>query len=145
VHPSVLTSGALAVCLCLLACAPVGAAHHAVRPQYDPEKPVVLRGAIVRMQWANPHGWISLDVRGAKGEVVTWTIETGAPNELLRRGWRRVDLGPGVELVIRGILARDGRPTVSATDITFADGRPLVAGSAPVSPPDESGLRRRWQ
>ena len=37
----------------------------------------------------NPHGWVYLDVKNDKGDLEKWQFEFGAPNELVRRGWKR--------------------------------------------------------
>jgi hypothetical protein len=113
-------------------------AHHAAPTEFDLGKPIVLRGTLTKMLWANPHGWMYLDVKGPDGNVVPWMVETGAPNTLLRLGWRRSDLLPGTALIVDGFPARDGNPTAHAARVTFADGRVLVSES---SKPTGDGLR----
>jgi hypothetical protein len=105
-------------------------AHHSFSAQYDGNKPVVLRGTINRMLWSNPHGHMYLDVKKADGTVVTWELETASPAGLFRKGWRKEDLPVGVEVVVRGFLARDGTATANAGTVTLVStGKELFAGS----------------
>jgi hypothetical protein len=50
---------AFAILLVRQASAPV-AAHHAFGAEFDPNKPVRLQGKIVKLEWVNPHAWITL-------------------------------------------------------------------------------------
>ena len=73
-------------------------------------KPVKLRGTVTKMEWINPHSWIHIDVKGPDGKVVSWMVEGGSPNALLRRGFTKAALPAGTEIVIEGYQAKDGPP-----------------------------------
>jgi hypothetical protein len=111
-------------------------AHHSFSAEFDINQPVTLKGVLSKFEWVNPHGWIYIDVKGADGKVVTWAIETGGPNALLRRGVRKTDFPLGTELLIKGFRAKNGTPTANANTITLPDGRRLFAGSSGNGAPD---------
>lgn len=115
----------------LLAGAPVFA-HHSFAAEFDVERPLKLRGIVTEMDWTNPHSWIHLDVKGADGKVVSWMIEGGSPNALLRLGFNKSALPKGSEVVVEGFQAKDGSNRAVGQFIAFADGRKLfLGGSAP--------------
>ncbi|MDP6651705.1 MAG: DUF6152 family protein [Gammaproteobacteria bacterium] len=110
-------------------------AHHAFSGEFDSTKPVNLRGTVVRMEWINPHAWLHLAVTDESGNSVTWMIEAGPPGALVRRGWSRDSVIPGVELVVEGYQAIDGSNRANGRDVTFPDGRRLFAGSSGTGAP----------
>jgi hypothetical protein len=117
--------------------------HHSFAAEFDGTQPITLKGAITKMEWINPHGWVYIDVKGDDGKVVNWAIETGGPNALLRRGLRKTDFPVGTEVVVHGYKAKNGTPTANAKTLTLSDGREFFAGSsgtgAPGDVPDKSG------
>lgn len=120
----------LAVGLVLAADPAVMFAHHSFAAEYDGSQPVTLKGTLTKVEWVNPHGWIYVDVPDKDGKVVNWAVEFGSPNALLRRGLRRSDFPAGMEVTVKGFLAKDGRPTVNASGVTLPDGRSLYTGSS---------------
>jgi hypothetical protein len=129
------TKLALAIgCLFLAATA---RGHHAFAAEFDVNRPIKLRGIVTKMDWINPHSWIHLDVKGTDGKVVSWMIEGGSPNALLRLGFTKDALPPGSEIVMEGFQAKDGGNRGVGKSLSFADGRKLfLGGSTPGANPD---------
>jgi hypothetical protein len=119
--------------LLLVAAAPVWA-HHAFAAEFDAQKPVKLRGTVVKVEFINPHSWIHMDVKDADGKVSRWMVEGGSPNALFRRGVNKDALPQGTEIMVDGYQAKDGSNRANGRDITLADGKKLFVGG---SNPDE--------
>src|SRR5713101_9770258 len=89
-----LSSALVAAGLAFSAAVPL-LAHHAFGSEFDPNKPVLLKGPITKVEWVNPHSWIHLEVTKSDGTKEEWMIEGGSPNSLLRRGVTKESLAVG--------------------------------------------------
>ena len=120
-----LTASALAVAL-------PSHAHHSFAAEYDASKPVTLTGKVTKVEWTNPHIFIYLDVPDeTTGAAVNWALELGAPNALMRLGWKRDSLKPDDVITVEGTLAKDGSRLANATTIVMkATGQRMLAGSS---------------
>ena len=122
--------GAVAGMGMLLAGLPASA-HHSVALQYDMTKEITVVGAIVDLEWKNPHAWLHLEVENDAGDVELWRIEFGSANSLYRRGWRPDNLPVGGIITVHGLPARDGSRSVDGEEVTLADGTTLFSGTNP--------------
>ena len=91
----------------LLLAAATARAHHSWNTVFSEDKPLVLRGAISKVELVNPHAWIWIDVKAADGTIQKWGIEGGPPNGLIRNGITKDSLKIGEELIVHGYGARD--------------------------------------
>jgi Family of unknown function (DUF6152) len=121
----------------LLAGVPV-LGHHAFGGEFDPNKPVLLKGPVTKVEWVNPHAWIHIEVTESDGTKKEWMVEGGTPNTLLRRGITRESLKPGTVLVIDGYQARDhSLLRANGRNVTYPDGRKLFLGSSGTGAPTD--------
>jgi Family of unknown function (DUF6152) len=116
-------------------------AHHVFSTQFDINRPVLLTGTVTELHWVNPHTWIHLDVGSADGRVQPWKIEGASPNTLIRRGFTKDSLLPGMLLRISGFQARDGSSMINGRDLTFPDGHQLFVGYSGTGAADDAPAR----
>ena len=113
----------------LLATAPLWA-HHAFSAEFDVTKPLTLEGTLVKWEMINPHSWFHIDIEGEDGEVATWLVEGGSPNELIRLGVTKNTLEIGAVLTVEGYHAKDGTDKAVGRNFLLADGQRLFLGGS---------------
>ena len=47
-------------------------AHHSFAAEFDSNKQVTLTGNVTKLEWANPHIWVYLDVKSDQGSLEPW-------------------------------------------------------------------------
>jgi hypothetical protein len=112
------------------------AAHHSFAAEYDRDKPVTLKGSVTKVEWMNPHVYFYMDVADPAGTVVSWGMEMGSPNGLMRAGWTRHTLKVGDVVAVEGSRAKDGSYVGNARVVILAaTGRRLFAASSQSTAP----------
>src|SRR5215831_12820491 len=97
----------LAVGLGLLLMATPLLAHHNITGKFDPAKTRTLKGTVTKLDWANPHVHILMDVLDGK-TVTNWAVELESTLDLEKSGWNLRTVKPGDELTVQGMVARNG-------------------------------------
>jgi len=105
-------------------------AHHAFSAEFDSSKPITLEGIVTRVEWENPHVYFYIDVTGPDKAVVNWKCETSGPNKLTRLGWNKDSMKAGDKVIVHGFFARHAANMVDGRQVTLADGRKILSGSA---------------
>ena len=118
---AMLVSGAL------IATGGAATAHHSFA-MFDQENPIDLEGVVQEFKFTSPHSFIILLVKQSDGSSQAWSLEGGAPSNLVREGWTGKTLKPGDELKMTIEPLRSGAPGGSWTvpKTKFRDGRPIV-------------------
>jgi Family of unknown function (DUF6152) len=101
-------------------------AHHSVQAQFDIHKTFTVSGTVSKVEWINPHSYLTINVKDADGKTQKWAFELGGPGALRRAGMSREDRGglkPGDEVTASGLAAKDGSTTGFLQELKLADGR----------------------
>lgn len=101
-------------------------AHHSLTAVYDPTKPVIVKGKLTRINWANPHIFVYLEAPSEGGTVEEWGFESGPPVALTRAGVKRSDFIVGDQVTITAFAAKDGSKLGRLNQIKFSDGHVFV-------------------
>ena len=104
-------------------------AHHSVTGEYDPDKPVSVKGVVTKVEWTNPHARLYLDVTEPNGTKTNWNMELQAVSALVRNGWTRKTINVGDTVTVEGIRARTGIAGANARAVILADGRKVFSGT----------------
>jgi hypothetical protein len=100
-------------------------AHHG-NASYDNDNPTTIKGTVTEFAWTNPHVQIYLDVKGDKGAVVHWSVETYSPGKLVRAGWTKDSVKAGDQVSITLIPAKSGAPVGFLHKLVLPDGKVLA-------------------
>ena len=75
-------------------------AHHNMTALFDFNDRVTLTGTLSQVDWRNPHTYLTLDVKNAKGAMESWSAEGPSPS------WFRIrDIGKAARLALEAVFA----------------------------------------
>jgi hypothetical protein len=97
-------------------------AHHA-RSSFDTDHSITLKGTVTNFEWTNPHAFIYLEVKDAKGNVENWRVEGNSPNMLSRAGWKKDMLKPGDLVSVTGTPAKKDTKILRLENLTLPNGQ----------------------
>src|SRR5690348_12283757 len=101
-------------------------AHHSVQAQFDIHKTVSISGTVAKVEWINPHSYLTVNVKDREGKIQKWAFELGGAGALRRAGMSRADRGglkPGDEVTATALPARDGSNSGFLQELKVSDGR----------------------
>ncbi len=124
-------------------------AHHSYA-MFDQARTLTVQGTVHALEWKNPHIWVWVNVKDAKGVTTTFGFESNAPSELTRFfGWSNQALTAGDAVTVEYAPLKSGRPGGALRTVTFADGRVLRTPRSNVEyrtgqpAPDASGVSEK--
>jgi hypothetical protein len=112
--------------LCVVASSGSVWAHHSVQAQFDIHKTVSISGTVAKVEWINPHSYLTVNVKDRDGKIQKWAFELGGAGALRRAGMSRADRGglkPGDEVTATALPARDGSNSGFLQELKVSDGR----------------------
>jgi hypothetical protein len=105
-------------------------AHHNMSALFDFNNRVSLSGTLTKIDWRNPHIYLTVDVKGdKKEEVETWQVEGPAPSFFRIRDVSKTDFenASGKMVKFEASRARDGSHTGLLRVMTLPDGKLVSA------------------
>lgn len=127
----------LMVSLSALALAGRVSAHHSIQAQFDINKTVTVSGTVAKVEFINPHSYLTVNVKAADGTITKWAFEMAAAAQLRRAGMSRADRGglkPGDDVTVLALAARNGSNSGLLQELKMADGREFKFTPDPTGP-----------
>ena len=124
-------------------------AHHSPSAYNMTGDPVTVEGTLTKVDWANPHIYLTLETAGPNGQRVLQQVEAVSISLAQATGLTRDVLTLGSSVVINAFPNRRGSGTVLGMDITTSDGNlyPLRGGRSsrpPTATVPATGLAGNW-
>jgi Family of unknown function (DUF6152) len=111
-------------------------AHHSAAA-YETQKEVTVTGTVLRYRFANPHVYLTVQVKNAEGSTATIEVEAGAASVLNGLGFTSSSVAVGDVVTIVGNPSRSNPAILLGRDLQKRDGTylPLNIGSRSVYKP----------
>jgi Family of unknown function (DUF6152) len=103
-------------------------AHHNMSALFDFNDRVTLSGTLTKMDWRNPHIYLSVDAKRGSG-TEEWSIEGPAPNFFRSRDITKADIEMAIGKMVTAEVsrARNGSHSGLIRTMTLPDGRTVSA------------------
>ena len=108
-------------------------AHHSQSAEFDRTKPIEFSGVVKAVEWTNPHSYTQVETREPDGKVLVYRVESTAPNQLFRAGWRRDTVKVGTPVQVKAMRSRDPKSMNISGDMTLPDGKVAFRGPGPMA------------
>jgi hypothetical protein len=124
-------------------------AHHSPSAYDMTGDLVTVEGTLTKVDWANPHIYLTLETAGPNGQHVLQQVEAVSISLAQATGLTREVLTLGSSVVVNAFPNRRGNGTVLGMDITTSDGNlyPLRGGRSsrpPTATVPATGLAGNW-
>src|SRR5579871_7051959 len=83
-----------------------GVAHHNMTATFDFNDRVSLQGTLTKVDWRNPHTYLTVEVKGSDGAVETWQIEGPPPSFYRIRDFGKADFDDTIGKTVKVELSR---------------------------------------
>jgi hypothetical protein len=107
----------------------VAQAHHSVSAQFATDGKILkTNGVLKKVEWINPHPYITFQMKGPDGKTQDWAMESMAPAALRRAGLPgREALKVGTTYPVFYYPAKNGKPVGLLMAFTLPDGKTIGA------------------
>ena len=103
-------------------------AHHSLAGTYDLNKTERATGVIQKVAFTNPHGALTIEIKGQDGVAKAWVLTTGSINILVNAGLsatgpNRIKAGDVIQVSFNP--AKNGSPLGFLRSMTLADNKEI--------------------
>jgi len=104
-------------------------AHHNMTAVFDFNDRVSLSGTLTKVDWRNPHTYLTVEVKATDGSTKTWQIEGPAPSFFRIRDFGKTDFEGSIGKTVKVELsrARDKSRSGLIRTLTFPNGKVVSA------------------
>jgi Family of unknown function (DUF6152) len=103
--------------------------HHNMSAMFDFNQRFTQTGTLSKVDWRNPHIYLSVDVAGESGQMETWSFEGPPPSFFRIRELSKADFESSLNksVTVEASRARDGSKAGLIRELKLSDGRVISA------------------
>ena len=104
-------------------------AHHNMTAVFDFNDRVTVTGTLTKVDWRNPHTYLTVEMKGSDGAMETWSIEGPAPSFFRIRDFGKADFEESIGKTVKVEIsrARDKSKSGLIRTLTFPNGKVVSA------------------